>query len=95
MALQRIRIHSGDANEQVYLRPTDADRLRRQLQIRCHGPEHHPPELVTLLELIFSLSSLCQPDRCLHIHLLSVFNLLLSIHLPRITRTILILIQIC
>jgi len=97
MALQSIRKHAGDAKEQVYLHPTDAEsQLQSQLQSQRHFcPEHHKPQPVSLPELNITKSLIGRPDLRIYKHIFPVLNYLLSMHLPRIAWTIQILIQIC
>jgi hypothetical protein len=63
--------------------------------------EHHlcqeylPPKLVTLPKLNLPKSFRCRPDLLISIHPIPVLNLLLSMHMPRMPRTIQMLIQIC
>jgi len=60
MALNRIYKHNGDAKQQVYLYPTDAD---TRLQSPCHlCPEHHLLQMVLLPQLYFSKSLVYRPD---------------------------------
>ena len=97
IAPDKIPRHAGDANEQVHLRPTDAEsRCQSRLQSRRHlSQEYHPPQPVTRLELNVSKSLLFRPDMRIHIHQFHVLNYLPFIDLPRIASTIQIMIQIC
>jgi hypothetical protein len=101
MAPPTFLTHTGDAKQQVHLRPTNANsrllsRLWSRFDSRCHlCSEHHPPQPVTLPEVNVSKSSICFPNMRIYIHLFPVLKPLPSIHLPRIPSTIQTLSQIC
>ena len=90
MALQRMRRHAGDVQQQVHLPTADAD---CGLQSRLHlHPTRHPPQQVTLPELDGPQLAICRLDTRIPIQVLLVRTFLKMI---RILSTISILIQIC
>ena len=93
MVWQRICWHAADAKEWVNFHPTNPDsrlKIWRNLSLECHQPQP-----VTIPELNILISSFCCRDMCIMIILVPLLNVVLLMHLPRITSTIQILNQIC
>jgi len=85
MAIQSIGRYAGGAMEWVHLPQT-----LRHLRLQCHL--HHR---VTIRELKVPESTVCHPDICIYLLLFPMLNLLILMHIPRISSAIKIIFQIC
>jgi len=99
MAAERIPRCAGDAEKQVHLHPSDTDRQHQSWQHlfpKHHlSAERHLRLPVPMPELNIPQSLMCRPEMSIYIQLFPVLNRSLSMHLPRIARTIPIVTQIC
>jgi len=93
MAQHRIPRHAGGPKAWVHLPQSNSDSWQQNLR---HG--HSTRHLflpVTMRQLIYPKSKVCQPHMCIYILLLPVLKFSIMMHMPPIASVIQILFQIC